>query len=436
MMVSKKESEFLDNSIIVNDNNGKISIEHIIFCFFLMPVVSVLLIITPYNAPVNFILGTIKGQKGYLILAIFAISILFFIFKIPSLKYDGIFFLLLLKSFHFFLIVLITGQYGYITHIQGALEMLLTAIIPPYIYICFSNFKVLNLKKILVFVLVFISIVLSIQIIVNTIFLVFFNGVSILHIKDAWVSALGRSNALASYILLCYFGIYKIASFRFKNCIFFLLVLSLLLTFSRGGLATFIIIILFDKIFLKKLAINAQERIHKTIIIPLLVFILLILVIPDSVKNDAVSLLTGSLYNNNSLNKISTGRIDIYIRSWNLFLNSPIYGYGIEKSLVDTGYAHNWVLEALLQQGLVGTILFICTLAVMFKKISGFFTKDRVVFSCTISLAAIILHGMVEPNLFSLGIDTIYWFIAGTCMAYVKQVYGESKILGEGVGLK
>ncbi|NMA73495.1 MAG: O-antigen ligase family protein [Bacteroidales bacterium] len=60
------------------------------------------------------------------------------------------------------------------------------------------------------------------------------------------------------------------------------------------------------------------------------------------------------------------GRDSIYGGSWDLFLESPIFGYGINGYAVMTGgnYPHNLFLEIMLDLGIIGVILIIPILAI------------------------------------------------------------------------
>ncbi|MDJ0304949.1 O-antigen ligase family protein [Dehalobacter sp.] len=71
---------------------------------------------------------------------------------------------------------------------------------------------------------------------------------------------------------------------------------------------------------------------------------------------------------------LSKERIDIYGALWNGFLQSPILGYGlggdmyiITKALGEYYYSHNFILEAIIDFGIVGIILIISLFALFAK---------------------------------------------------------------------
>ncbi len=80
-----------------------------------------------------------------------------------------------------------------------------------------------------------------------------------------------------------------------------------------------------------------------------------------------------------NLNKVSSGRLDMWSAAWNLFTESPLFGMGPDSYRVhDVGYGahpHNALFQWLSEWGLLGTILFI--IPIIYCIVTNLPTKHR-----------------------------------------------------------
>ncbi|MDR3626869.1 MAG: O-antigen ligase family protein, partial [Ignavibacteriaceae bacterium] len=234
----------------------------------------------------------------------------------------------------------------------------------------------------------------------------------------------GKSNYLASfYVIIIPLAIgylFYTNSRRLKILItisLVIMVFATILTLSRGGILALAIalIILFSRV------LKAKTLIPFAII--LVIVSLVILLNPLTyVLFHGISTLDTS---------VSTfSRIGFYEEVWKAFLNNPITGVGVGNlnyyanfiSVDSSPAAHNILLGALGEVGIVGTIFFIAIFGSLLRHaFSGFKNESneaiRIFRWCIIaSFIGGIMHSMVEPIFDGLQFSIMFWTIAGIYM--------------------
>ncbi len=152
---------------------------------------------------------------------------------------------------------------------------------------------------------------------------------------------------------------------EFGYSVLFIIILSIMILLgSRGG-------VLAAGLYAISLPLFSKEYKRNIILLVILVALLstsLFALFHFIQEQAGFSSRTISLFLENDLLK-SSGRIDIYMKTWQSILDSPILGYGIygDRFLLGT-YCHNFVLEMLYNFGLLfgsGLILIIFSKAVL-----------------------------------------------------------------------
>lgn len=147
-----------------------------------------------------------------------------------------------------------------------------------------------------------------------------------------------------------------------KNFILFLLLITFLLTLSRGGIIAMIIAISATTIV--KLFLSPQQEIKKVILVLLIIILAVayIILFNDTLLNIIVKRL-------NNINSAS-GRFELWSLAFKAFHERPIFGHGIfttkyifEQILGKPAYTHNTFIELLLEGG---SYLFVCCIFILF----------------------------------------------------------------------
>lgn len=155
--------------------------------------------------------------------------------------------------------------------------------------------------------------------------------------------------------------------------LFFIVIFAMMLLLgSRGALVTVIIF---------ALLLSIIDRKNRTIILISTFFIILLsgsffaLYLTFSNKASITSR-TLSLIQEGNIAE-SSGRIDLYTKTWNSIVESPIIGHGIygDRVVLDGSYCHNIILEMLHNFGLIaGSIL---VFMILFAVIRIYLTSDN-----------------------------------------------------------
>lgn len=124
-------------------------------------------------------------------------------------------------------------------------------------------------------------------------------------------------------------------------------------------------------------------------------------------------------------NKILTGRVDMYRIAMAAVANNPIFGYGINCTIVSEtltwGNAQNGLLKMLLDYGVVGTGVFICVCWNSLKERGQKIEKPFILFGMIAFLYGMAVCSMVEINL------TGFYFMALAIVKATRSVRKENE---------
>ena len=122
-----------------------------------------------------------------------------------------------------------------------------------------------------------------------------------------------------------------------------------------------------------------------------------------------------------------SSRLELYEFSWDNIKNNFLFGSIVNyNSSISSTYrfqffrTHNVVLESLLLYGLIGTILNLAICIILIKKVLNR-KKSRKIFPYIMTIIAVLIHGMVEPNFFTMHFEPFVWMIFGGLMAVVES---------------
>ena len=232
----------------------------------------------------------------------------------------------------------------------------------------------------------------------------------------------GRSNYLAAFFVIIIpitIGYLLYTSSKVQKLLMTLALLimsfAVMLTLSRGGILALLLalVILFSKVLKAKT------------FIPILSVLLLVAIVV------LINPLTYVLFERISSVETSSSyfsRINFYTDVWNAFLNHPITGVGLGNLSFYATFvlpasgspsAHNIVLGALGETGIIGSIFYFSLLGFLLLNIYSEFKTERdnslkIFRWCFISsIIGGLLHTLVEPTLDGLQFSIVFWTLAG-----------------------
>ncbi|WP_214755821.1 MULTISPECIES: hypothetical protein [unclassified Exiguobacterium] len=363
----------------------------------------------------------IKINTIFMLLSICFIS---FMYNLKNIYFDKVALLLFISA----VLGLIPLMYS--KNIDNYIGNYIPVVIAFFSYwICLQATK--DYYKYIYRVFMFVTIVISLQVISTEIN--FFNTLSLINFNDHYAKGsmiipIGSSNLIACFLLplILFLLVYK------KNLITFSVVIlglyALLLCRSKNALIIFAAICILVPLYrvvkyiIKDQTVSSKLKISFLGFITLIGFIFFTLLInlSEFLINDLSFNYFSSLSNPflNYLDRISSGRVTVYLDQLSKLNNSIFWGNGFGYSFGETK-SHNWIIDALVQKGIIGTIIFIMALFLIFKK-SSFYLKDKFVTSTLVLLSLILLQGMFEISIFTAGIDFLFWSMAGLLMSRIQ----------------
>lgn len=180
--------------------------------------------------------------------------------------------------------------------------------------------------------------------------------------------------------------------------------LAVLVTSSRWGFIVYLLFTIINNIEnFKKIHLN--HKYLKSLIIILVVFLIVCAIFWNQIYQVIFNIV--SRY---SLS-IFSSRIEIFKDSTRLFLEHPLFGRTAYSYLVHNNTsAHNFILESLIQTGIIGTIIFITSLYLVYKNI--FMIKENNIRKgFLLFITSFLFQGLAEPNMFGLRADFYFWLI-------------------------
>ena len=295
-------------------------------------------------------------------------------------------------------------------------------------------------------------------ILIVAVFVILFGIFEVINYKDTplrfdsifW----GISNRMASRFLLLIPISFFLAKYknRYYYIPFYILILGIVMTVSRGAIVVLLCFLLINiKDFFKRK--NILNTIMGFSIISLLCYklgILSSLFYRSSVLENQLS----EEVKRNALNALSNGsassisRIELWKHAWQLFIQSPIMGNGMDKYAYSYLYygekvfevnAHNWVLHILAEVGVVGLIATLILIIFIAKKLYKNYISSKAtnnmdsLIKSKIGIWVMILflgHNLAEASINSVmfgygSVTILFIIIIGICLSgSYKEYFG------------
>ena len=233
--------------------------------------------------------------------------------------------------------------------------------------------------------------------------------------KTELIVNLGGSNTVGFYLLFLFFVLYFMQKNIYDKALLFLIFICVVLTMSRSTMLAFFILYFSVQPARKKMILLFSSLILGLLFLDQSIFPNITAYLP---------FLTGTG------DDISSGRFIILSRAFDLVVNNILFGIGFGNFTVpefqhfntEIWRPHNILLEIQLGGGLIATLLFVGVMSTLFIRLRSNMKRVRLVRGVYFGVAAILLQGMFEPNIFSYRIDTFFWFFVGMAMAISRKV--------------
>lgn len=330
----------------------------------------------------------------------------------------------------------------------------LSFILSFIIYSIFINIDG-NIESKVIFFVKLSSIILCVQLLYKSLTIIS-SGVDGNLYKAYIQISLGNSNSLGFFLLIFFFILYN--SYQKKsivdNFILLLLLVSIVALQSRTTFIAFVLVIIFHFI----------EREFKKVIITLLIFIIalfsfqniyddakgkvlvgyysevpLIESTAKSIKNETIESAEeattvtrekSSIYKR--LDDISSKRLTLYEKVFAEYKESPIIGLGLGNVFIDfmgvygPVRSHNIILDLLATSGIIGLLVFGSILIIVMRFLWKNKNNNLYVRGVFYGFIAILIQGMLEPNIFSISVDIYLWTLIGACYVIINYQKNQS----------
>jgi len=212
-------------------------------------------------------------------------------------------------------------------------------------------------------------------------------------------------------------------------CTIFALSICILFIASIGAIISLVLTVLLF-LFIR------QKNVSSKVIIAIIFLAVFIF-------HPAVSFFSGRLIH--EIERYGSGtpvRMLLWQDAWDQFLTHPLLGVGlgnkgfISKANLGLFYptTHNFILQSLAETGILGTTMMLVFYAkymlISFRMSFGYTkAREKAAYSVGIflSIIAMILHGLVEPNLSGYSYRTLSWFLIALIPVYARLLPSESE---------
>lgn len=241
--------------------------------------------------------------------------------------------------------------------------------------------------------------------------------------KAEITAGIGNSNYAATFLLLCVAYLFFTDKEIFDKIVLCVSVVALLITQSFACYFALVVIIAvwaFEKIDWK-----SSASLKKAGIIALAGIFCIVCFFASKIGRPVYQLICTKmeyLFQGN-LKNFSSSRTELYAFSFSNIKKHILFG---AINNVDTAHAlncrfqgyrtHNFVLESLLLYGIVGSLINAAILYIFFKECKG---KKK--HALLMSFIAVLVHGLFEPNFFTMHFEVVIWLIIGCGLRTEKK---------------
>ncbi|HET53776.1 MAG TPA: hypothetical protein ENN33_01005 [Ignavibacteria bacterium] len=120
-----------------------------------------------------------------------------------------------------------------------------------------------------------------------------------------------------------------------------------------------------------------------------------------------------------AINALTSNRINVYSSEILRWSDHFIFGNGLAYQ-VGSPRSHNWIIDLLVQSGLVGTFLYFSSLTIWYLKIHIYRKVNRVINACFWAVIIFLLQGLAEVSIFTITVNIILWSIIGLSVSEAK----------------
>lgn len=251
--------------------------------------------------------------------------------------------------------------------------------------------------------------------------LVYYNLVSLVgsekNIYGVYFSVLGYDNDFTRYMIVAYFIAMLYYLITEKKGRSIILILGTHITLIYAGVATGIMAMLIMDILL---VISNLRLFNFTIRQSFIVYLITEVSIVFLKVQNFFSYIIVELLNKDLT---FTGRITVWEKSIDKFLDRPLFGFGdmnqlTEQLILGDVYCHNGFLELAFRGGVIQLVLFICIVYVLDKATKQYFDRHTISI-CAVALSGIWVTSLLESIFHFEIIMGVFALIYSACM-YIK----------------
>lgn len=240
------------------------------------------------------------------------------------------------------------------------------------------------------------------------------SGIQLYLLKSRIITPLGASNYLTTFMILFLPSIYKLEKNRIrKNIYVYGMFIIILLTRSNSGIAVYgmaIAVLLLSEKKYKML------RLIGVLVAGITVIWFIMARMPEYMDRFTN---TFSAFFGRESGYTMNGRQIIYQTALSLIKEKPIIGYGVGYrglNIILQLHTHNWILEYLLRGGclylIIECVAYINIIRTAKNRVLDLVSRQLVY----ITLAIVLVQGLVEPSLGALYFELFFWFVMGVLL--------------------
>lgn len=241
------------------------------------------------------------------------------------------------------------------------------------------------------------------------------------------VTPIGASNYIASIILPLLIIIFYIdIKNKYKVISIILAFIALVIIQSKNAIFVLLLFIAYRLIKKYIIAIKETNENKKlAIFLKLHIFITGVSILYLAFDYLLVEWNMGLVYSNGSIynviNALSSNRLNVYLNELLRWKNHLLLGNGLayETGLVRS---HNWLIELLVQSGLVGLTLYLGALVSWYKRIYAYLKSSKLMIAVFYGIIIIFIQGFAEVSVFTLTVDVMLWFLIGLSISESKNL--------------
>lgn len=359
----------------------------------------------------------LPGAKNYVFAALVAVYFILSLFK-KNIRVDVVFLLLVLR----FALYLIPTFWVSAPNAELQIGLIIGVLLGAISYYLGKTAGISD--QAFAIVLGIGAVIITIQIISTAIIRNL--GVFSSDLKWYMVIPTGQTNAIGTYYIFMFImfdGFRRVQRHKKRRTVLFVIEAFLIVVLPlMGSRSTLLLILLYVMVrYIMPRASFTQGAIIRTILS--IIICILILIVAIIISSSTVEAFL-TLFNYRSM---TYTRFEVYKEAFELFLEHPIFGRGpYSYHVYDAVMSHNFIIETLVQQGIVGSIPYVAALIIVLRRI-----KRTGKFHATYFYAIVfcLFKGLMEPMFFSANFEVFFWFFVGVACRKQKDCIARNNVL-------